>query len=78
MEITGNANKAKFNYAKLKGLILEKGYTHADLALKIPMNPASFSRKLNGHGEFRQSEIQIITQTLGLKPSSIPTYFFAQ
>jgi transcriptional regulator with XRE-family HTH domain len=65
-------------YAKLLGKLRECGISQENLAKLIGINPATLSKKLNGHIDFRQSEIREITCRLGIPISKIPLYFFEQ
>ena len=59
---------------KLKGLIVENGYTQSDIAKAIGISPKTFYEKMK-RGVFTSDEIQIMIKKLGIKtPSSI---FFA-
>lgn len=63
------------NVPKLKGKIAEAGYNYRQVAEKIGIHPATFSRKLE-KGVFDSDEIQGLINTLELEdPMSI---FFAQ
>lgn len=60
---------------KLKGKIVEKGYSQRDMAHLIKKTPKTFYRKMK-NGIFDSNEIQIIVEALGIEnPSEI---FFAK
>lgn len=59
---------------KLKGLIVENGFTQQDVAKEIGITPKTFYEKMK-NGVFRSDEIQIMIQMLHIEdPISI---FFA-
>jgi DNA-binding Xre family transcriptional regulator len=78
MKKTGPVGEAYYDYSKLKALIVERGFTHAELSALIPLNQTSFSQKINGRREFRQKEINKIVHVLGANVSDIPVYFFTK
>lgn len=68
---------ANFNYAALRGLIREKGYTQESLAADTGISISQLSAKLNGRFPFKQKDIQSIVDVLGISPTDIGRYFFA-
>ena len=66
------------NLKKLRGLILEKGYTTNDIAIKMGVNRATFYRKMNNGGKgFLIYEAQIIVEYLELTKEEAIMIFFA-
>ena len=65
-----------FEYGKLLGRIREKGFTQAQLASIIGMNPGTFSQKLNNQAHFKQKEITDICDALAILPDEVGAYFF--
>ncbi len=66
----------KYDYCKLKGKIKEKMGTQSSLSREIGLSEKTFSLKINGKIEWRQSEIIKISNILGIKCEEIPEYFF--
>lgn len=56
---------------KLKATIIEKGISLGAFAEIIEMPVNTFSKKLNGHFEFTESEISKICEMLEKKPTDI-------
>ena len=67
-----------YDYSKLLGKIKEKGLTQENLAKKIGITPGSMSEKLNNKAYFKQKEIFMIIQILGISISEVGEYFFTQ
>lgn len=62
------------NTNRLKGLIVEKGYSQSDIAKRIGITPKTFYTKMN-KGVFNSNEIDTMIHILSIKdPASI---FFA-
>ena len=56
---------------KLKGLIVEKGFSQTDVAKNIGITPKTFYDKMS-RGVFRSDEIQIMINMLDIKdPTAI-------
>lgn len=68
---------ANFDYAALLGLMREKGYTQEKLAEATKISLSQLSAKLKGRYPFKQTDIQIISDVLGIQPADIGRYFFA-
>ena len=64
------------NSNKLKGKIVENGYTLSSFSDAISLSRMSLRRKLNGEADFRVSEIEKICLLLGIERSEISNYFF--
>lgn len=62
------------NTLKLKALLIETGYTQEKLALKLGISVYSLHRKINNKAEFKVSEIQKISNLLGITDKD--KYFF--
>ncbi len=65
------------NTAKLKAVIIEKGFIHEQIARMIGISKTSFSYKLNNKSEFRASEIKKISDFLQLTSADVLAIFFA-
>lgn len=66
-----------FNYSKLRGRMVEKGYSIKSLADKLPFSEWSLGMKLRGRFDFKQSEILAICRLLDIPSADIGLYFFA-
>lgn len=64
------------NSLKLKGRIIEKGYTITTLSKEIGISYTSLSYKINNKREFNQREITFICNVLDIKDSERSSYFF--
>lgn len=58
--------KTRFNIAKLKGLMAEKGYTYDDLARILGRTKASVHSKLVGTRKFTIDELSILSEHFGI------------
>lgn len=65
-----------FNYNKLKGRIIELGYTISDIAKLLEVSKTSIYERLNGNIPFKDYEIYRICNFLGIKDTEIEQYFF--
>ena len=59
---------------KLKGLLIENGYTQADVAKKLGISLNSFSRKINNKTQFNLTEAFLLKNIL--KISDMEKVFF--
>lgn len=66
------------NRNELKAAIIRKGMNMGVLAKKIGITIGSLSNKINGHKEFRASEIERIADVLDLNYEDIGNIFFAK
>ena len=67
-----------FDYSKLLGRIKECGFTQETLAKHIGIAESSMCLKLNNKANFRNCEIFLICEALGIESSEIGVYFFTQ
>ena len=65
------------DYSLLWGKIKSSGYTQLDLSKKLGIARTSLSNKLNGKAQFKQSEIIMLCEILGISKNDISRYFFA-
>ena len=68
----------RYDYRKLLGKMREQRVTQEVLAEKVGISATSMNLSLNNKRDFRQEEILIICESLGISPSDIPTYFFTK
>jgi len=73
-----NENEQAYTYSKLRARAVELGLTSREVAAAIRMNASTYSIKLNGKGEFSQSEIRKICKVLLIESADIPMYFFTE
>ena len=66
----------KFDYAKLRGRIIETCGTQSAFAAKIGLSEHSVSQKLNNRRGWKQAEMQQAVNILGIAVTDICTYFF--
>lgn len=67
-----------FNANKLRGLMVEKGYSADRMSKILGINPSTMSRKMAGTTEFTRCEIQLIATSLCLTAQDIENIFFAK
>ena len=65
------------NLRKLKGKIIEKGYTAEQLAKKIGIGNTSMSYKMKQHKPFNLFEMKKIIELLDLSSEEIMNIFFS-
>lgn len=66
------------SYAKLRGKIREVFGRQDDFAKAIGINRVSLSQRLNGHLEWKTSEIAKACEVLGIPLEENASYFFTQ
>ncbi len=66
-----------WDYSRLKSRTKEVGLRQKDVGHSIGLSPTTYSLKLNGKAEFRQSEIEAICKLLQIPFADIDSYFFA-
>ena len=67
-----------FDYAKLKGRIIEKFGTQRDFAQGMGVSERTLSLKMNNAIFFRQDEITKAADLLDISPTDINMYFFTE
>lgn len=65
-----------FNYAKLRGRIVEKYGTQGKFAEALGVNQMTVSRKLNCENAFTRNDILIWAELLSIERADIVNYFF--
>ncbi len=65
-----------YDLSKLRGKIIEKYGTLGAFAKAMGWSERTNSLKINGKNEWKQSEILIASNLLGIHPYEIDTYFF--
>lgn len=68
--------KTKFDYSKLRGLIIEKYGTCANFARAMGFSCGALSARLKNLTGWKDSEIYRACELLGVVPEEIPIYFF--
>lgn len=64
------------NYAKLKGILVEKGHTYADVAKALNISVTAVSNKMNGHSTFDVPEANELCKWLDLDATTKIEIFF--
>ena len=65
-----------YNYSKLIGRIVEKYGDRRAFAHVIGMSEASLSLRLNNKVPLKQSDIELMRESLEIPPEEINVYFF--
>lgn len=65
-----------FDYSKLNGRIVEKCGSQGNFAKQMALSERSISLKLNNKISWKQTEIQMALDVLGLTTNQIKDYFF--
>lgn len=64
------------NNLRLKGRIVEKGYTLSSFAEVLGLSRASLRNKMSGVSSFRVSEVKKMCDLLDIEYSEVGDYFF--
>lgn len=64
------------NIAELKAEIARQDVTYRKIAEELQISEQAFYNKLNGHSEFKSSEIKKLARVLHLSASGINKIFF--
>jgi hypothetical protein len=67
----------EFNYAKLRGRIIEKFGSQREFSKSLGIPNASFSRKMQGKCLFRQDEMYKMRNLLDIEEDKMADYFFS-
>ena len=67
-----------FDYAKLKGKIIEKYGSQIEFAKAMQVSENTLSLKLNNKVRFTADDIVQITDLLGVDKNEVGQYFFTQ
>ena len=67
----------QYNYAKLKGRIIEICGTQQEFAKRMNLSERTVSAKLNNQVSWKQSEILKAVEILKIPEDQIQIYFFA-
>ena len=68
--------KLRFDYAKLRGRIIEKCGAQMVFADRLGVTQGTLTSKLQGHTFFTQPEIFRSMDILDIDPSEVTLYFF--
>lgn len=74
----GDERKMAFDYAKLKGKIIEKYGSQIEFAKAMQVSENTLSLKLNNKVRFTADDIVQITDLLGVDKNEVGQYFFTQ
>lgn len=72
------SERMTFNYAKLRGRIVEKLGTIQKAAEAADIRSEQFTDAFKGRRTFTQTEIVILCNVLEIPSEEIPAYFFEQ
>ena len=64
------------NTSKLKAIMVERGFTQADLAKLLNISEQTLNYKINNKREFKASEIQALIQILQIPSDQVDAIFF--
>lgn len=64
------------NTPKLKAAIFESGYANRYIAKQVGISAQQFSKKLNGHVEFKVSEVHKLCNLLNIASDTMMEIFF--
>ncbi len=62
-------------FAKLRGEIAAHDIEHSDFAKGIGLSKCAVSQRLNGHKQWKLSEMYAVMDFFGLPYSALPEYF---
>ena len=74
----GKEKAMSYNFAKLRGRMVEKNVSSKDLADRIGMASTALSLRLNGKRQFRLNEVEQIVTALDIPAEQIAAYFFTE
>lgn len=74
----GKEKAMSYNFAKLRGRMVEKNVSSKDLADRIGMANTALSLRLNGKRQFRLKEVEQIVSALDIPADQIAAYFFTE
>ncbi len=74
----GKEKAMSYNFAKLRGRMVEKSVSAEDLAHQIGMARPALSLRLNGKRQFRLNEVERIVAALDIPADKIAAYFFTE
>ncbi len=64
------------NTNKLRGKIVEQGFTVGSLAATIGVSPGTLGRKIRNLSDMTLEEVELIRVALNIPPGRIMEYFF--
>lgn len=64
-------------YAKLRGLIKEKGLTEAEFGSMLHLSKTALSQRLNEKCSWKVDEMEQACKVLGISATDMPEYFFS-
>ena len=67
-----------FDRNKFRGKVVSEGFTLAEVAEKIGINPATLDRKMSGKSDFTRAELQKLKRLLNLTDAELNEIFFAE
>lgn len=64
------------NTSKLKGRIVEKGYTLVSFSEAVNISRPCLRKRINGEVDFKASEIERVCSVLDISSTEMAEYFF--
>ena len=64
------------NTAELRAALARKGLTNREVSARLNISEQAFYNKVNGNTEFKNSEIKLLAQILGLSMEDVNIIFF--
>lgn len=61
---------------KLKGLLVEKGFSYMDMSKELNIGIAAFTSKINGNSQFKLNELVILKRVLEIDLDDFNEIFF--
>ncbi len=66
------------NENKIRGRIVERGYTLSSFSKEMGLSRVGLRNKLNGEWDFRVSEVERLCELLDISKKDIILYFFTE
>ena len=63
-------------FNKLKGLLVEKGFTYLEAAIFIGVSEKTFASKINGKVEWKRDEMEMLCKMLKVPLDQMHLFFY--
>ena len=74
-EILEKVQCKKYNFRKLRGIIIEKYYSQREFAKKMGWSERTMSLKMNNKRPWKQQDIKKACELLGIEDEDVEIYF---